>query len=91
MLPFMPRLKFSRSDNLFRTLLKDLRLEADLTQAELAKKLGLPQSYVSKYETGERRLDFVETAEICETIGTDINDFARRFTERIGGRNRKGS
>lgn len=91
MLRLMPRLKFSRSDNLFRTLLKDLRLEADLTQAQLAKKLGLPQSYVSKYETGERRLDFVETAEICETIGTDINDFARRFTERIGERNRKGS
>lgn len=91
MLPGMTRLKFTRPDNLFRTLLKELRLENKLSQTELAKLMGHPQSYVSKYETGERRLDFVETSVICETLGTNICDFAKRFTERVGGRNRRGS
>ena len=41
--------------------LREARLEAGLTQAELAARLGRPQSFVSKVEAGERRLDLVET------------------------------
>lgn len=52
-----------------REYLKQLRNESGLTQDSLAKKLNKPQSYVSKYESGERNLDFVETIEICEACG----------------------
>lgn len=47
------------------------RIAAPLTQEELAAKLGRPQSYVAKYETGDRRLDVVEFLEVCASIGID--------------------
>ena len=53
----------------FRQALKQIRKEAQLTQTELAYKLNKPQSYVSKYENGERRLDFIEVLEVCEQCG----------------------
>jgi transcriptional regulator with XRE-family HTH domain len=50
--------------------LRAARRRAGLTQAELAARLGRPQSYVSKVETCERRLDLLETAAIC--IAVDV-------------------
>lgn len=49
-----------------RDELKRIRLASNLTQQQLAEKLNRPQSYVSKYESGERQLDIVETIEICD-------------------------
>ena len=49
---------------------------------QLADRLGYPQSYVSKYETGERRLDFVETANVCEALGVTIQEFCKTFIDR---------
>jgi transcriptional regulator with XRE-family HTH domain len=76
------RNRFTRGDEVFRELLKRARLKADLTQAEVAHRLKTPQSYVSKYETGERRLDFVETAMVCDALGISIESFARQFTAK---------
>jgi len=42
----------------------------------MAKKLGQPQSYVSKYESGERRLDVLELAQVCHAAGISLTDFA---------------
>lgn len=52
-------------------LLRDLRVEAGVTQIMLAKKLGNTQTFISKVERGERRLDVVEFVEICEALGVD--------------------
>ena len=52
-------------------LLREARLDAGLTQVEVSRKLKRHQSYVSKYELGERRLDLVEFLEVTEAIGTD--------------------
>lgn len=60
-------------------LLKSLRNEAGLTQTEMANLLGKPQSYVSKYESGERRLDFVEVLEVCESLGVTPQAFVARY------------
>jgi transcriptional regulator with XRE-family HTH domain len=49
----------------FLNLLKQIRLQAGLTQSQLAEKLGESQSYVSKYESGEQRLDLFEIEKIC--------------------------
>ena len=66
-----------------RELLKDLRMnEAGLTQVELSQALGRPQSYVSKYETGERKLDYVEIAEICEALGISMEKFNKLYKKR---------
>lgn len=60
-----------------RALLIDVRQKAGLTQAELASRLERPQSFVSKYEGGERRIDVVEFVEICEAVGVDPVDMLR--------------
>lgn len=75
--------KVTQAEDLFRKLLKDLRQGKGLTQAQLAERLGLPQSYVSKYETGERRLDFVETLFVCEAIGISFEDFVGVFCTKF--------
>lgn len=49
----------------------DRRIESGLTQVELADKLKVRQSYVSNYETGERRLDVVEFILVCKALGLD--------------------
>ena len=40
----------------------------------MAAKLDEPQSFVSKYESGERRLDFIELIEVCRTLGSPLAD-----------------
>ncbi len=42
-----------------------------MTQADLAVRLRRPQSFVAKYEVGERRLDLVEFVEVANALGTD--------------------
>jgi transcriptional regulator with XRE-family HTH domain len=65
-----------------RRILKDLREEKHLTQAQLARKLSVPQSFVSKYETGERRLDVIETVQICQALETSINQLLSKILKR---------
>jgi transcriptional regulator with XRE-family HTH domain len=74
--------KFTQRQDVFLQLLKELRLDRTLTQKQLADRLGFPQSFVSKYETGERRLDFVETANICEALDITIQQFSKLFMEK---------
>lgn len=62
-------------------LLREIRLEADLTQLQLAERLGHAQSYVSKYETGEQRLDLIELHAICTVVGVSLVKFVERACE----------
>jgi hypothetical protein len=55
----------------FRELLIEAREKSDLTQSDLAERLGRPQSYVSKFERGERRLDIVEFIEVARALRVD--------------------
>lgn len=64
---------------LLAQLLRDLRIQSDLTQTDVASALGKPQSYVSKYESGERRVDFVELTELCRVLGVGLHDFIALF------------
>lgn len=50
--------------------LRSLRVEAGLTQVTVAGSLGVPQSFVSKYESGERRLDVIELEHVARALGT---------------------
>lgn len=54
-----------------RDVLIETRRAKNLTQMEVAMRLGKPQSFVSKYESGERRLDVIEFMEICRALSTD--------------------
>lgn len=57
----------------------EARKLAGLTQVELADRLKRPQSFVSKYERGERRLDVIEFCEVCRALEIDPAAFLRRF------------
>ncbi len=65
-------------------LLRKARDEARLTQADLAKRLGKPQSFVSKYECGERRLDLPELQQVCAVLGVSLVEFVRSYVDGVG-------
>lgn len=67
----------------FRDLLAAARAEQGLLQSEVAERLGRPQSYVSKYERGERRLDMPEFLEVADALGIDVVEFVARYRARI--------
>jgi transcriptional regulator with XRE-family HTH domain len=79
----VPTADYTAAYNLLRELLKEARETKGISQSQLAKKLGVPQSYVSKYEIGERRLDLVETLEVCTALGKDTATFIREFQKRV--------
>ena len=64
-------------------LLRDLRHEVGLRQQDVADLIGEPQSFVSKYETGERRLDILELREICNALGCSLTDFSARLEKSL--------
>lgn len=76
------RLWDSRREAL-QQLLKSLRVEAGVTQQELSALLNRPQSYVSKYESGERRVDFIEVLEICEALCVEPGHFVNLYQARV--------
>jgi transcriptional regulator with XRE-family HTH domain len=63
------------------SLLRLLRVEANLTQLQLAEILYQSQSYVSKYENGEQRLDLIELEAICEAVNVPLSTFIKRYLE----------
>ena len=63
----------------FRELLVQARKDAGLTQAELASDLNRPQSFVSKYERGERRLDVIEFVHVARALDIDPIKFLTKF------------
>lgn len=65
-------------------LLKQARKDAGLSQIELAVLLNRPQSFVSKYEIGERRIDILELRRICVSLGIDLMVFVTRLEEDLG-------
>ncbi|GAB3029905.1 MULTISPECIES: helix-turn-helix transcriptional regulator [Oleiagrimonas] len=65
------------------TLLRDLRLEAGLSQAEVAASLGRPQTYVSAIEVGQRGVDLVQVRELGAIYGVTFTDFAERLEQRL--------
>jgi hypothetical protein len=66
-----------------QSLLRRIRREADLHQVDLAERLGKPQSYVSKYESGERRLDLSEVRRICAAVGITLTSFTDRLEKEL--------
>ena len=73
---------YSKEYDGFLKELRNVRVNALLTQAQLAERLGQTQSFVSKVERGERRLDVVELRAFCEVLGVSFSSFAKQL-ERI--------
>jgi transcriptional regulator with XRE-family HTH domain len=73
----------SREWGVLLALLRESRREAGLTQADLAQRLGRPQSLVSDIESGQRRVDVVELRTICRELGLPLDEFIRRWEQRL--------
>jgi transcriptional regulator with XRE-family HTH domain len=68
-----------RERKILLEILRDLRKQQNLTQDQMAKSIGVKQAFVSKYETGERRLDFLDLVAVCDVLGISIVKFAEKF------------
>jgi transcriptional regulator with XRE-family HTH domain len=64
-------------------LLRDMRIEAGLTQTDLATSIEKDQAYVSRYESGQRRLDVLKVREICQSVGITLEEFAKRLEKAL--------
>jgi transcriptional regulator with XRE-family HTH domain len=75
----MQKSLFTRDYQHFLRLLKSARRDSGLTQGELAERMSVTQSFVSKCERGERRLDIVELRVWCRALGTSFTAFITHF------------
>lgn len=73
---------YSDRRELVRELLKRARLDAGLSQVDVGNRLKRHQSFVSDYERGPRKLDWVDVADILEACGADIVQFAKAFKDQ---------
>ncbi len=73
--------KIEKQYERFRELITEARKSAGLTQVEVAARLKQHQSYVSKYESGVRRLDVVEYIQVAKAVGFDPAELIRRLAE----------
>lgn len=64
-------------------VLREARAEAGLSQQQLADRLNEPQSFVSKYESGTRRLDLVELHAIAAALDISLASLVKRFEEDL--------
>ncbi len=84
----------SEGQSAFSKLMIEARKSARLTQHEVAKRLHKPQSFIAKYEGGERRIDVVEFVRridvvefvtVCQAIGADPAKVLKALTKAISG------
>ena len=73
----------SENQKKLQRLLRDLREAKQLRQEDVAEALEVPQSFVSKVESGERRLDILELREVCEVLGVSMAKFCKQLEEAI--------
>ncbi|WP_434516641.1 helix-turn-helix domain-containing protein [Dechloromonas sp. ARDL1] len=82
----MPTSLHSPQYEIFRRLIVQARRDAGLTQTEVALRLRKPQSFISKLERGERRIDVPEFVEIAEAMGIDAAMFINTYTQEKNDR-----
>jgi transcriptional regulator with XRE-family HTH domain len=74
---------YSEDYALFLQLLRDVRTKVGITQEELAERLKQTQSFISKVERGERRLDIVELMAFCKALGISFQYFVTQFEKLL--------
>jgi ribosome-binding protein aMBF1 (putative translation factor) len=77
---------YSKKYRLLLRRLREARKRSGLTQVMLAKQLGQSQSFVSKCERGERRIDLMEAREFCRALNVSFIKFVRELDQELRGR-----
>jgi transcriptional regulator with XRE-family HTH domain len=68
---------------IFLRVFRETRQRAGLNQVELAAMLGRTQSFISKCERGERRIDVVELRSFCKAFGVSLRQFVAKFERAV--------
>lgn len=85
----MEKTTFSREYDLLRRMVREMRQRQGITQEELATRLRETQSFVSKCERGERRLDLVQLRAFCRALRIPFAEFVAEFERRVGARQKR--
>ncbi|WP_186016310.1 helix-turn-helix domain-containing protein [Burkholderia gladioli] len=70
---------YSQRYERLKQVLREVRVDAQLTQTQLASRLGKKQGYVSKIEVGERHLSFMDFIEWCEACNVEPSEVVRKI------------
>jgi transcriptional regulator with XRE-family HTH domain len=76
---------YSTDQDKLLALLRRKREQAQLTQVELAERLGRSQSFVSKYESGGLCLDLLSLRQVCQALGVSLSAFVKEFESQLHG------
>lgn len=74
---------YSAEQERFRSLLRETRTAAGLTQVDLASRIRRPQSFIAKIEAGERRLDVIELRQVCQAMGITLPAFVDKLERAL--------
>tara|TARA_R100001480_G_scaffold32077_3_gene43410 strand:- start:676 stop:990 length:315 start_codon:yes stop_codon:yes gene_type:complete len=74
---------YTHRQRILLDLLRKIRKDAGLRQDDVAERLGRPQSFVSKYESGERRLDILELYDVCGALGLTLSKFVEKLQANL--------
>ena len=85
----MEKSTFSEEYAVMLRLLREIRERKKLTQVQLAERLGEQQAFVSKCESGQRRLDIVQLRIFCRALGTTLPAFVSEYEKRLAGARRR--
>lgn len=80
---FVKKSLYKKEQKILLEQLYRLRLSSGLRQSDLAERLGTPQSFISKIESGERRIDIIELREICLALSSNLKEFTTQFEKAL--------
>jgi transcriptional regulator with XRE-family HTH domain len=83
------KIAFRKEYNVLLECIRVTREQANVTQSQLAQQLGIDQTVISKMETGERRIDFIELRNICNALNIDLQLFITIFEAKLQKRSKE--
>ncbi len=83
----MPKTIFGGDHQRLVEVLTEARKRADLTQSELAMRIGRDQTFISLIERGQRRVDVIEFISLAKALGDDPVTLFERITRKLAGKN----